>query len=153
MGQIMIKPLADAERDCFRARAGVQLGQDLSHVEFHRVLADAEFPRDGLVRRAVGQHAQDFEFARGKRGRRLRGGLGNSGGNERFQVAADRSPPCPRRRLGSRRGFRRPLHREAARRARRGGVRRRSTAASPSRTIAGAGSSSSSGTAASTTSE
>src|SRR5215471_10579587 len=42
-------PLANSERHRFGAGTCIELGQDLSHVKFHRVLTDLELPGDGLV--------------------------------------------------------------------------------------------------------
>src|SRR6185503_5004652 len=50
----------------FGARIGAELGEDLVHVEFRGVLADAEPGRDQLVRKALGDELEHLELAGGE---------------------------------------------------------------------------------------
>ena len=52
------------QRDGFSAAGCAQLGQDRGDMEFHRVLADAQAPRNGFVRQALRHQLQHLALAR-----------------------------------------------------------------------------------------
>jgi hypothetical protein len=55
--------LLPGEYGCLRAVEHVQFAEDIAHVPFDGFFADHQFVGDSRVREAIGDQAQDFEFA------------------------------------------------------------------------------------------